>query len=80
MCSHMLRELTKPNPTQIYLNKCFNVVREVGESEYYIPQLIGPIEQAILPIAQLVDGVRNLDFEEDILLLITYCSLDVGLL
>jgi len=33
--------------------------------------MIEPIEEAILPLVKYINGVTNLDYEEDILLLIT---------
>jgi len=33
----------KPEPTQLFLNKCWNIVREVGESDEFIPALIPQI-------------------------------------
>jgi len=40
--------------------------------------LIPQLEEIVLPLVQYIDGIRNLDFEEDILLLITYFPLDIG--
>lgn len=68
---HIEKEVKKAAPTQLLLNKCWNVIREVGENSDFIPELIPNIEEIVLPLVPFIDGVRNLDFEEDILLLIT---------
>ncbi len=47
------------------------MIREIGENDDFIPALIPQIEMMILPLMKYIDGVRNLDFEEDVFMLLT---------
>lgn len=48
--------MKKAAPTSIFLNKCFNIVRLVGESPLYLPALIPELEKAVIPLIPYVDG------------------------
>lgn len=62
LAHHVELEIQKPTPAQIIINKCWNVVREVGENSHFIPELIDSIEVIVLPLIKYVDGIRNFDF------------------
>jgi hypothetical protein len=52
-------------------NKCWNIIREIGESEHFIPRLIAPIEAEVLKLQKYLQKPEEVDFEEDFLLLCT---------
>ena len=53
------------------MNKCWNIIRTIGENNIFIPDLIPNIEEIILPLLKYVDGLKSLDFDEDIIMLLT---------
>lgn len=56
------KQIQNPNREQIIINKLWNVIREVGENPEFIPLMIEPIENAIMPLLPYVDGNHNIDF------------------
>ena len=62
LTQHIEKEVKKPEPVQIIINKCWNIIREVGEATDFIPSYIPELEEIILPLVPYIDGIRNLDF------------------
>ena len=61
ICKAIEEELKKTAPTSIFLNKCFNIVRLIGESPLYLPQLIPELEKAVIPLIPYIDGKEGID-------------------
>lgn len=52
-------------------NKCWNIIRVIGDNDYFIPRLITPIETEVLRLQKYLQKPEEVEFEEDFLLLCT---------
>jgi len=56
---------------QIYINKCWNILRSIAENTCYIPKLLEQLEAVLLPLLALIAEPESIEFEDDIVLLLT---------
>lgn len=70
----ILKELSKQEGSaqlsNIYINKSWNIIRSISENPYFLPEYIGIMEKNLFPLFELLKNPYQIDFDEDILLLI----------
>ena len=64
-------ELGQETITKLNINKCWNIISDIAENELFIPKYINEIENAVMPLLGFIDGKRELDYEENIFLMMT---------
>lgn len=57
--------------TNLIINKCWNILKVVSDSENYVPKFVPIIEKELLPLFSLIEHVEKVDFEEEIVLVIS---------
>ncbi|KAL4471311.1 hypothetical protein ABPG73_018224 [Tetrahymena malaccensis] len=60
----------KLRPDQIYINKCWNIIRDMSENKFIVPQYIDHILEQLRPLLQCVQYPDKIEFDEDIILLV----------
>jgi hypothetical protein len=56
--------------TNIFINKSWNIIRSASENKYFLPSYVEIMEGQLYPLFELLKDPRQIDFDEDILLLI----------
>lgn len=64
-------ELNQESVTKLNINKSWNIISDISENELFIPRYINEIENAVMPLLGFIDGKRELDYEENIFLMMT---------
>ncbi|CAD8091600.1 unnamed protein product [Paramecium sonneborni] len=60
------------NQRHIYLNKCWNIIRQLGDQDEYKNLLI-TLEQNIYQLYSMLTSCEKIDFDEDLILFISQC-------
>ena len=55
--------------TNIFINKSWNIIRSTSENKYFLPAYVEIIETQLCPLFELLKDPHQIDFDEDILLL-----------
>lgn len=55
----------------MWINKCWNILRTMPEINGYIPQNLQLIESHLLKLYALLDSPERVDFDEDIVLMVS---------
>lgn len=58
------------NITNITINKSWNIIRTLSENKYFLPEYIEIMESHLYPLYEMLKDPTQIDFDEDILLLI----------
>ena len=62
---------SKQKTSQININKCWNIIRFICDSQDYFAQNIDQLELAIQPLLQCIQYSDKIEFEDDIILAIS---------
>ena len=57
--------------TNILINKCFNILRVLGEKKEFVINNIQTIENSLSPLIEFFKDLQSIDFDEDIVLIMT---------
>nr|QES95450.1 armadillo-type fold protein [Philasterides dicentrarchi] len=57
--------------TQLYINKCWNIIRVIADTEGYIVKICNEMEELLLPLLSAIQQPEKIEFDDDILLTIT---------
>ncbi len=53
------------------VNRCWNVIRAIFENKNYIPKFLIPLEDEVKPLFELLQNPEDIDFDDDIALLLS---------
>ena len=66
----MLKELEKgqnlEQNTNFNINRCFNVIRAVFETDFYVVKYHEKMEQTIHPVLNFLENSSTIDFDDDV--------------
>lgn len=68
--SEMSKIVGSPQLSNIYINKSWNIIRSISENKHFLPNYIEIIEKNLYPLFELLKDPMQIDFDEDIFLLI----------
>lgn len=70
LVARVLKEIkypSDPKQPQIYLNKCWNTLRAIADSQIYIPEHLKILDDELLPLIALIEQPQAISFDDDIL-------------
>ena len=59
--------------TNFNINRCWNVIRAIFETQYYVENYCQPMEEALHPVLNFLENAEFIDFDDD-------CGQVVGLI